>query len=557
MSSLRGVQYIAYGTVLLALATPALVAQDAPPSAWARAHDASAVTNSTRVSWLGAWSPLRPIADIARGELRAPFGPGVLDAPSPLSGPFILAGAPGAIVRDLKPHSDSAVTRFNELRIQRASESGAFHRPLDVVRSSATQVSGMGWSPVGARGIAMGRFVVDQEQEDTSSFTQRPSPSWSSPFVATDSVRPPMVRTRARVEGALGLRLGEFGIGLSAGVDSREQNTLDFPLRRTGRWASPSTMFGAERTLPWANARVGVYSRWSEMSETNILNPSPLNTVIYTVQGFDEPQGIPVVNATLFVRSDRRATSNGVTMSFNTHGTTVVAVYERGQRADDQYRLITARARPTDSWRADASETRVQLQRMFGSRLSTTVVAHHITMDGTGTRNDLSGLAISGSDAQSAIEADARLTLGNWKVGVLGGLQRRSMDRQDFVAEITASVEKTVPFISAEVARQVGTFAMSAGASAATAAPTASLPPADRGPNYQRLIAPDLAYDAAKASATAAWVTVQHPFRGQHLFARLRFDQASASSVLTERLQPGGDRHRWQLNAGYRAALVR
>ena len=527
-------------------------AQDAPPSGWARAHDASSVTNGTRVGWLGAWSPLRPIADIARGEVRAPFGPGLLDAPSPMMGAFIVAGAPGAIVRDLTPRLRGDTARFGEVRVQRAGESGSFHRPLDVVQGTATQVAGMGWSPVGARGIAMGRFVVDQESEDTSSFTQRISPAWSSPFIATDSVRPPMTRTRARVEGALGLRLGAYGLGLSAAVDSREHNSGAFPLRRTGRWATPAVMAGVERTLPWFNARIGTYARWSEASETNVLNPSPLNTVIYAMKGYDEPPGIPVVNATLFVRNDRRATALGGTFAFEVASTHVVVVHEQGDRADDQYRLITARVRPTDSWRTTARESRIQVARLFGESVRAMLVAYDVSLDGRGTRDDLAGLAVDGSDGQQAVEADVRYTRGAWRVGALGGLTRRTHDRRDFVAELSATIEQSTPFVSAEVARTLGGTWLGAGVSSAWTSPTAALPPAARGVNYQRLIAPELAYDAAEATAMAYWVNVRRAVRGHDVFAQLRLEQASPTTVAVARLQPGGERSRWQVSVGYR-----
>lgn len=532
--------------------TPMLRAQDAPPSAWARGNDASSTTTSTRVAWTGAWSPLRPVSDIARGELRAPFGPGLLDAPAPMVGPFILAGAPGSLVRDLAPRLRGDSARFGELRAQRASEAGSFHRPLDNVTGAATQVSGFGWSPVGARGIAIGHFAVDQEQNDTSSFTQRVSPSWSSPFIATDSVRPPMVRTRARLEGALGLRLGEYGVGLSAGVDSREGNSLDFPLRRTGRWAMQGAMTGVERQLPWFGARISAFARWTESAETNILNPSPLNTVIYSLQGYDEPLSIPVANATLFVRNERRATARGGSLAFELARTQVVVTHEAAQRADDQYRLITARVRPTDSWRASGSEQRVQLARLFGTRVRATVVAAHTSLTGQGTRSDLGGTAVTGTDAQTAIEGDVRLTLGDWMLGALGGFTRRTQTRHDYVAALTADVEVSTPFVGLEAARQFGASAVSVGVSVASTAPTAAIPPANRGPNYQRLIAPDLAYDAAEAMATAEWITVRQTVSGHALSLQLRAEHASPKSVLTPRLQPSGDRTRWQMSFGYR-----
>ena len=73
-----------------------LVAQDTPASAWARAHDSNGASSAATVSWFGAWSPLRPVLDVPRGLLRAPLAPGILEAPAPLTGAFVLAaGARG------------------------------------------------------------------------------------------------------------------------------------------------------------------------------------------------------------------------------------------------------------------------------------------------------------------------------------------------------------------------------------------------------------------------------------------------------------------------------
>jgi len=78
-----------------------------------------------------------------------------------------------------------------------------------------------------------------------------------------------------------------------------------------------ATRVAAERTLPWLQTRVGVVYRWTEPTETQILNPLPLATTFYPVQGLDEPSGIGLRDgSTLFVRTPRRATARGATLSF-------------------------------------------------------------------------------------------------------------------------------------------------------------------------------------------------------------------------------------------------
>lgn len=534
---------------------PALAAQSTTPTAWGNAPDLTGALTGMQASWLGAWSPLRPIVDIPRGLLRAPLAPGVLTSPPPLSGAFVVAGAPGALARDLVPSRPGDAASFSDLRVRLSSERGDYRRPLDVSDSRVTQVSGLGWSPVGARGVAIGRFVVDREQNDVSSFAERVAPYRSSPFVATDSVMPPMQRTRARLEGALGLRLGEFGVGVSAGLDTREHNSVDFPLRRSGRATTPAVVLGVERVLPWYRVRIGAYYRWSEPNETNVLNPSPLPTVIYAIRGYDEPLGIPVSGtSSVFVRHDRRATAVGGTAEATVLSTRVVLTHEQGDHADDQYRTVASAVRPTERWRANGTETRVQLQRLFGPRLRTTVVGVHQTLNGEAVRSDLTGLAFDGNDTRSAVEGDVRLSVSDaWSAAVLGGVSRTTSVRTDFVTSIASRVEAAVPFVGGEVARRFGGgLALAVGGSVASTSPNGALPGANRGPNYGRLIAPALAYDAAEATAVAGWLTATVPFRGRTLMAGVRSESTSPSSVVTARLQPGGSRDGWSVVVGIR-----
>jgi len=553
MSRIHRRMLVAAGS-MTALIARALYAQDSPPTAWGRGPDAHGTVSSGASAWLGAWSPLRPIVDVPRGLLRAPLAPGLLEAPPPLAGAFVLAGAPGALARDLRPWLAGDTARFSELRVRVASASGDYHRPLDVSDSRVAQVSGQGWSPVGARGIAIGRFVIDRESNDVSSFTQRVAPYYSSPFVATDSVRPPMQSTRARLEGALGLRLGGFGLGVSAGIDTREQNSIDFPLRRSGRAATPAAVLGVERVLPWLGMRVGGFYRWYEPNETNVLNASPLLTVIYAVQGYDEPVGLPVGSASpVFVRNDRRASARGATLEFTALATRVVMTYEQGDRAEDQYRDITARSRPTDRWRARGSNSRVQLQRSMGARGRATIVGSHESLDGTAVRADLTGIAFDGVDTRAALEGDIRFQLATaWSAALLGGATRLSTERSDYVVAVRSRVETTTPFLGAEVAHHRKRVAFAVGASVASSSSSGVVPSIERAPNYRRIIAPMLAYDAAEAIAFAGWGTASLPIRGTTFVLGGRMERASPTSVIASRAQPSGARRGWSVVVGVR-----
>lgn len=541
----------------LVCSTTSLSAQDTPPTAWGRAYDATSSTSSDMAAaWLSAWSPLRPIIDAPRGLLRAPLAPGLLDAGAPLSGAFILAGAAGALARDLRHGSDTV--RFSEIRLRRSNESGAYRRPLDVAASSVMQVSGRGYADVGKRGVAIGRFVLDQEHNSRSAFTERIAPYLSAPFVVTDSLEPPMDRTRARLEGALGFQLGEFGVGGAAGVEVSANNSVNVPLRRTGRADTPAANVGVERTLPWLSLRVGAYYRWSEPNESNILSAAPRATVAYSLAGLAEPFGIPIsaASGSSFTRIDRRATSTGGSLSARLLKADLVLTHEEGQRADDQTQApLTANRSDTQRWRARGSETRLEVQRHLVHALSATVVGSYESLHGNGRRADLNGIAFTGTNARRALEVEVRTpTERRWSVAVSGGTVRQLDSLTDYVAQVGTKTDVLTIFTAAEVAHRFRRNALALGVSGATTSPrSSSIPSASmRQEQYQRLIAPAQAYSVAMASAYAGWFTATVPFRTSLLIVTARGERTSPNSIATARLQPSGQRSVWSLGVGIR-----
>jgi|GEM_PF-894704 len=540
--------------MLLMLTARAGVAQDTPPTAWGRGPDAYSALSHTAAAWLGAWSPLRPIADTPRGLLRAPLAPGVFDAPPPAVGAFVLAGAPGALARDLARARGSTgdTTRFGELRARSASSDGAYRRPLDVQDVRAVGASGQGWAPVGTRGIAIGRFAVDQDQSTTSSFSSRVAPYGGSPFISTDSVTPPMQRTRARLEGALGLRLAGFGAGLALALESREHNTENFPLRRAGRSVAPAANVGLERVLPWLGLRVGAYHRWSEPIETDILNPLPLPTVYYPLRGYDEPASVPLSGLSLFARVAKRVSATGGTAELSVLNTRVVVTHERGSLAEDSY-FALQQFRPTNRWRSEGRETRVQLYRDLGANTRVMVIGSSEQNAGDAVRLDLTGIAFKGRTTRNAAELDVRSTFGAWNLAALGGAIRQTRYGSDFVVEEIADLESTQPFISGEIARRFGRASLAVGASAVQSTSVGVVPAAAAArANYRRLIAPDLAYDAADARASALWTTAMYQLNKAALFASVRYETTTPTSSAPQRLQPTGERTGWSTVVGVR-----
>ncbi len=531
------------------------IAQDAPPSAWGRASDVGLAAARTDAAWLGAWSPLRGIADIARPGFRAPDAPGLMQAPAPRMGSFILAGAPGALAYDLRRSLGVDSARYSELTLHSAREQGTFRRPFDVADREVTQLGGQGWSPIGTRGMAIGRFILDREGSDVSGNSQRAMPYGSSPFIAADSVTPALQGTRARFEGALAFRVGPVSLGGSAGVDTREHNSIDAPLRRTGRATIPATSLGAQYTVPWAgggvrDVRVGGYYRWSEASEQNILNPVPRATIVYAIQGLDEPLGIPANNGqAIFVRTERRSSAVGGSLDLQLFGAQVAVTYEEGQLAEDQYRALIG-VRPTDRWRATGRDVRLGAQRsVLGARV--TLVASSEQVNGDGQRYDLRGIALNGADERNAIELDVRRPVGTkWDVALTGGAVQQTRTLTDFVVPRTAELDGLMGFGSAEVGRVFSTRAIRrvvVGGAFASRAPDAVVPRADR--NYQLLIAPGLRYDATTATATAGWVRLHVPVRTHTLIVGGRMDRTNAPATTSGSV--GTSRDAWRVQVAW------
>jgi hypothetical protein len=546
-----------WGIVALALAAVPVAAQDTPPTAWGRApNSSSALAPDQAAAWLSAWSPLRPVIDAPRGLLRAPLAPGLLDAPAPRAGAFVLAGAPGALARDLG--EGDATGRFGALRVRAAGEEGAFRRPLDVASSRVQQLSGHGYSPVGRVGVAIGRFVVDQEHNARSSYTARVLPYLSAPTVMTDSVEAPMNRFRARLEGALALRLGSYGAGVSLGIESREFNSVNVPLRRAGRASTPAAAVGVERRLPWWSTRLGAYYRWTEPNETNILTARPRSTVIYPMLGLDEPFSLPVSPSTgsVFVRNERRSTARGLSLALRLLGADIVVTHERGQRADDQTQApFTANRPDLERWRATGSESRAMVQRRLVRRITATLVGSLESLDGEGRRSELRGIAFAGTTTRRAVELDLRTPAANrWSGALILGATTLQQSRTDYAAQLDAYSDVTTPFLSAELSRRVARHALSLGASVASMAPGSARIPAaaSRGAVYRRLLAPALGYEVAEASAAAAWLTAETAFRGTPLLLTLRGERTTPTSVVTSRLQPGGNRQLWSVGLAIR-----
>jgi hypothetical protein len=208
-----------------------------------------------------------------------------------------------------------------------------------------------------------------------------------------------------------------------------------------------------------------------------------------------------------------------------------------------------------ERWRAEGSETRLLVQRKLGASARATVVAVRENFDGNGSRSDLDGIAFVGRDGRTAVEADVRWAFGSvWSTALVAGVAEAHHARTDFAAELLTDINTRTPFVAAEVGRLVGQTWLATGASAAAQVPLGSaLPDATkRGPNYQRLIAPDLGYALAEARAQAWWIAALVPLSGSTFTVGVRSERTQSRTPGADRLQPDGDRTAWSVTVGVR-----
>ncbi|MEJ7812537.1 MAG: hypothetical protein WKG32_19150 [Gemmatimonadaceae bacterium] len=534
------------GSVALLLGAASAHAQAAQPAAPSRATD-------TRLpAWMLAWSPLAPIADHPRALTRAPHGADLLTAPSPSIGAFWTAGNPGAIAFDI---ADSTA-RFAELRATSARESGSYRRPLDPARAEALQLSGLGWRPVGTRGAAVGRVVADQEELPVSAPTWRVAPYVSNPLVIADTVSPPTRHIRARLEGAIGWRARGWGAGLATGVETRDFRTRDFPLRRVGRVALPGATLGVTRALPVAQARVGAYARWTASNETGSLTPRPLTTAVFPVQGYEEPESLRVEITGLLRRIETDARAAGGSLSLTVARTSLALYGERTRRREDQFSQLSATP-ATDRWRATGAAYGAAAQRalgLLGARLLVTATTRYTTLDGDATRADLAGTIFRAAESTLAATLDVRLVprTSPWSAAVIAGTARDSYDRRDFVAELASDVEAWTPHAALEVARSVGASTrVSFGYGATQHVTTSRIPsPAELGPAYRRLAAPELALTAGASLAHGGSLAISRRARRSTVWLRARAESLRPGSGATLSLAPAGSRTLWNVSLG-------
>lgn len=525
--------------VLAAILVPArVVAAQSPERA----------TDTGTPPWMTAWSPLAPIADHPRRLPKAPLLPQLHLAASPRVGLFWTSGNPAALAFEVS-------ARWSELHASFSSDRGTYRRPLDPDDVEAIQFSALAWQRVGGKSAAAGRIIADRQNLGNASFADFVDPYSSNPLVIADTSAPEMRWLRARLEGAYGLRLRGWGLGLAAGIEVRDNRTEAARFPRDGRFSTYGAAVGVVREVPFADLRVAGYVRWLGGNEAVELLARPGLGLVYRIEGYAEPTPIAVAPPQIlfFRRIERHATALGLGVTGKVWGTTWSAVWQRTHRDEAHFSQLR-RDPPEDRWEADGRVLGGSLQRpFFADKLLLTAEVHHSRLEGEATRADLEGTIFEAEENALALAADARFFAPPWTVAARYALGREWRRRTDFIAEIGSEIETWSPGVAFEVARAFGNRTLtSVGFALAAYSTDSAIPnPEAMGPLYGTLVAPELSLYATQARPAAVTVALR-----QGIGTRTALSVLTSWETLTSTgsgslpFAPNGDRTLWSVRIG-------
>lgn len=477
----------------LACTAVALVAISVP----ARLIEAQAAgigTEAARPSWLETWSPLEPRADLPRRLPQTRAVPASLLLPPPRVGLFWTAGNPAGLRDDL-------VDTRSDFALALGRESGTLRRPLDPSRSAVRQASGMGWTPVDSRLALLGRVVLDQERFDPGAHADVVEAYPTSPFVTLDTSTTATRRTRVRLEGAAGLQLGAWGLGLALGYEAREHETIDAGLVRRTRRTLPGATIGLTRAI--GSVRFGPYARWRNRAETIFLIERAGEGQVVQLEGLRDVQPLDILSL-YYRRIEEDAPSAGWSVAGPLLGGNWTLYAERNWLRE---RLTRQEAdNPAqDTWDAKAWRTGGAYQREIGRRTLFTLDARYTTLRGDGgLALDSTGVIFRAAERAVWSSAEVRVlpdTVG-WALVVGVQVRWEYRLRDALTVPIAAEVTGLSNGVSVEVGRVFSprVFATATLASASYSANSSFPAHTALGPVYRTYVLPE--YDLASRPAS-------------------------------------------------------
>ena len=490
--------------------------------------------------------PLRPVADHPASIIPAPPFPDLLLEAPPAVGLFRSAWLPAGLARDVTAGSGST-------RLGVGGASGAYRRPFDPDDVRTIGFRAAGWRPVG-KGAAWGRVVAEDVLLGTAGHAAYAYPYGSSPLVLADTTDPKAKRVRYTLEGAMGLRLGAWLVGLSGGLEVIDLGTRETQFIRTNRYSTPAVELNVGRDL-FAGMTLLLHGRWMGGSETMFLRPQPKESRAYLFSGFDDPLPMDVVPpGAYFRRAQRDAYSGGAALAGRLYGQPWVLSVARTYRKDIHFEEVRQDP-PTDDWVADGWTVTAAHQRPLPYGITGTLQLDAGRLIGDVTLAAVEGVVTRVQEHVLVGSLDFRWTApdGALQAALRLGLDLSRRQLDDYFVRIGADVRAAAPSAVAEVAYRWSGTAVSVAGGLAGYGPYPTLPrPSAMGPVYQEFIAPRWARDATKATTLLGAVTVRQNLSARAaLFARADLARLSSSGTPVPPLPGTGGRFgEWQVEIG-------
>lgn len=513
------------------------------------AQTSGASARGPRPAWLGAWSPLGPLADVPRllPGSAADF-PSLLTAPAPRLGLFWTAGNPGALAFEL---GDSRL----EFRTDVREESGDYARPLDPGSESEIDVAALGWAPVGERGAVVGRFGAGRSRHGDSVFVNVMEPYGSNPMVVVDTVGDPVRRETVGLEGATARRFGPVGLGIALGLEAREASTLASPVPKRAR----STAIGATPGVSWspgngALERVGPYGRWTRERQQVAVFTISQPSRIFELQGFEDPPPLDLQPAVYRRRFERDAWALGLAAAGTVLGARWSAFGQRERAVERQFSRLAENRPPMDRWEAEGWSAGADVHRAVAEgALLLTGGGRYRALSGAADLQSVTGTVFRSEEERLEANLEVRWRgAEGWQVAMLAGGLSTNRDQRDRLIGARASLRVREVWSGAEVGRSLGRLAVAAGGTLTSRGASGGIPPvSELGPVYRRFVGPELAYAATEADAHAVRFTLRwRANESTDLWLDGRSGSVRPTDAVRLELAPDGSRDGWRIAGG-------
>ena len=497
-------------------------------------------------AWMTRWSPLGEIGSLSRTMPSAGFNTPLLMLPPPKLGLFWSGGNPAGLAWDV---SD----RRAELIVGSGAEGGTYKRPLDPRELSEVRSSGSGWRKLGETGAAVGSSGIARTYLDPSGESDLFSPYASPRLVVTDTSRTAVRRTHARLDGAAGWRLGDWGIGIALGYDTKTSESDEAAFVRRVRAVRPAASVGVGRQLTeWLT--VGVHSTQQAGEEVVLLTPAGALGVVHQLEGYRAVPAVVISSIPHYRRVSRASARNAVSVTGRV-GSTQWAAYGADVRRVDHFAGSQVDNPITEDWHSSGREAGVSVQRpLWGGLGLLTAEGRAQQVTGQGTLLGPSGTGLRTDEWRVEGSAELRLVdaFDRWSAVLRVGHSYEDRVVNDSAAAVRSHLRGMSPTFSGEFERPVGRgFVLTGGVAHTRFSGTGTIPDAaGHGPLYQRIFAPELDMMTSDIGVWALQGTVRwrRP-DGTIVWLSARTERAS-SDTRSRDYAPGGNRHSTALTFG-------